>query len=215
MGGSKMIKAVVVKGTKSLPQPADPALSKIGVDAIVATKSKQGYPFWMRQGTTATVEWAQEASVLPTYNYSEGQFDYFDKIGGFMVEKNKVMTRSCPPNCVMPCGHVVKDLEAQLSELDYENIAMLGSNLGMDSLDKAAYLNRLADMMGMDTISLGGTLSWAMEASEKGLLRGERLEWGGRRQGSRADSGGDSAEIKRDRRFIGGWLQNGGPENRS
>ncbi|MFP3210616.1 MAG: aldehyde ferredoxin oxidoreductase family protein [Thermocladium sp.] len=184
--GSKMIKAIVIKGTRPLPPAADPALSKIGIDAIVATKSKPGYPFWLRQGTTATVEWAQEASVLPTYNYTEGQFDDFSKIGGFMVEKSKVLTRSCP-NCVMPCGHVVKDLEAQLSELDYENIAMLGSNIGMDSLDKAAYLNRLADMFGMDTISLGGTLSWAMEATEKGLLKGDNgLEWGDVKAAARA-----------------------------
>ncbi len=152
-------------------------LRKIGVDAIVATKSKPNYPFWMRQGTTSTVEWAQEASVLPTYNYTEGQFDEYEKIGGFSVERNKVMTRSCP-QCVMACGHVVKDAEGELAELDYENIAMLGSNLGIGDLAKVAHLNRIADMMGMDTISLGSTLGFAMEASEKGLLK-ERIEWGG------------------------------------
>ncbi|ABW00859.1 aldehyde ferredoxin oxidoreductase family protein [Caldivirga maquilingensis] len=174
--GSKRLKAIVIRGTKPLPQPADPALSRIGVDADLAAKAKQNYGFWLKQGTTATVEWAQEASVLPAFNYREGQFDYYDRIGGVMVEKNNVTTRSCP-NCVMPCGHVVKDAEDQLSELDYENIAMLGSNIGVGNLQEVAYLNRLADMMGMDTISLGSALGWAMEATERGLIK-DGLEWG-------------------------------------
>ena len=174
--GSKRLKAVVIRGTGPLPQPADPALTKIGVEADLAAKAKPGYPFWMRQGTTSTVEWAQEASVLPTYNFREGQFDYYDRIGGFAVERNKVATRSCP-NCVMPCGHAVKDAEGQLSELDYENIAMLGSNLGIGDLQRVAHLNRIADMMGMDTISLGSVLGWAMEATERGLIK-DGIEWG-------------------------------------
>ncbi|BDR90945.1 aldehyde ferredoxin oxidoreductase family protein [Vulcanisaeta souniana] len=173
--GSKNLKAIIMRGQGDV-KVADPMLRKMGVDAIVATKSKPNYPFWMRQGTTSTVEWAQEASVLPTYNYTEGQFDDYEKIGGFSVEKNKVMTRSCP-QCVMACGHVVKDTENEPAELDYENIAMLGSNLGIGDLAKVAHLNRIADMMGMDTISLGSTLGFAMEASERGLLK-EGIEWG-------------------------------------
>ncbi|WP_066797047.1 aldehyde ferredoxin oxidoreductase family protein [Caldivirga sp. MU80] len=174
--GSKRLKAIVVRGTRLLPQPADPSLSKIGVEADLAAKRKEGYPFWMRQGTTATVEWAQEASVLPTLNFREGQFDQYDKIGGFMVERGTVTVRSCP-NCVMPCGHVVNDAESKQSELDYENIAMLGSNLGIGDLQRVAHLNRVADMMGMDTISLGSVLGWAMEATERGLIK-DGLEWG-------------------------------------
>ena len=174
--GSKRLKAIVIRGTRPLPQPADPSLSKIGVEADLAAKRKEGYPFWMRQGTTATVEWAQEASVLPTLNFREGQFDQYDKIGGFMVERGTVTVRSCP-NCVMPCGHVVNDAESKQSELDYENIAMLGSNLGIGDLQRVAHLNRVADMMGMDTISLGSVLGWAMEATERGLIK-DGLEWG-------------------------------------
>jgi aldehyde:ferredoxin oxidoreductase len=174
--GSKRLKAIVIRGTRPLPQPADPSLSKIGVEADLAAKRKEGYPFWMRQGTTATVEWAQEASVLPTLNFREGQFDQYDKIGGFMVERGTVTVRSCP-NCIMPCGHVVNDAESKQSELDYENIAMLGSNLGIGDLQRVAHLSRVADMMGMDTISLGSVLGWAMEATERGLIK-DGLEWG-------------------------------------
>jgi aldehyde:ferredoxin oxidoreductase len=64
----------------------------------------------------------------------------------------------------------VRDIEGQLSELDYENVAMLGSNIGVSRLEEAAYLNRLADMYGLDTISLGNTLGYALEAAERGKL---------------------------------------------
>jgi len=201
--GSKNLKAVVMRGHGDI-RVADPALRKIGVDAIVATKSKPNYPFWMRQGTTSTVEWAQEASVLPTYNFSEGQFDDYEKIGGFSVEKNKVMTRSCP-FCVMACGHVVKDSEGELAELDYENIAMLGSNLGIGDLAKVAHLNRIADMMGMDTISLGNTMAFAMEATERGLInRTDGIEWGDYKKAAEL-----AMDIALQRTELGKLLSNG------
>ncbi|WP_069807372.1 aldehyde ferredoxin oxidoreductase family protein [Vulcanisaeta thermophila] len=177
--GSKNLKAVVMRGHGEV-KVADPMLRKIGLDAMVATKNKPNYPFWMRQGTTSTVEWAQEASVLPTYNFSEGRFDEYEKIGGFSVERSKITTRSCP-QCIMACGHVVRDSENEPAELDYENIAMLGSNLGIGDLPKVAYLNRLADMMGMDTISTGSVLGFAMEATEKKLIK-DGIEWGDHRR---------------------------------
>lgn len=61
--------------------------------------------------------------------------------------------------------------------MDYENIALLGSNLGIGDIREASGLNRLADEMGLDTISLGNTLGFLMEASQNDLTD-EKLEWG-------------------------------------
>lgn len=82
----------------------------------------------------------------------------------------KINQRGCP-YCNMPCGNVVLDAEGQESELDYENVALLGSNLGIGKLNEVAVLNRIADDMGMDTISLGGVLGFVMEAKERGLIK--------------------------------------------
>jgi aldehyde:ferredoxin oxidoreductase len=79
--GSKNLKAIVVKGRGEIPV-ADKAINKLGLDAVTEGRALPGYNFWMRQGTTSTVEWAQEASVLPTHNFSEGQFDEFEKSAG-------------------------------------------------------------------------------------------------------------------------------------
>jgi aldehyde:ferredoxin oxidoreductase len=175
--GSKNLKAIVVKGRGEIPV-ADKSINKLGLEAVEQGRKSPSYSFWMRQGTTSTVEWAQEASVLPAYNFSEGQFDEFEKIGGAMVEKMEVDLKSCPL-CFMPCGHWVP-AESGSAEVDYENLAMLGSNIGIGDLYKVAELNRIADAMGIDTISLGNVLGYVMEAGERGY--GERLgfvvEWG-------------------------------------
>jgi aldehyde:ferredoxin oxidoreductase len=77
----------------------------------------------------------------------------------------------------MTCGNVVKDSEGKDSELDYENVVMLGSNIGLGNLEQVATLNRLADEYSFDGISLGSVLGFAMEASEKGLIDA-KIDWG-------------------------------------
>src|SRR5665647_2225054 len=77
----------------------------------------------------------------------------------------------------MTCGNVVLDSEKKESELDYENVVMLGSNIGLGNLEEISTLNRMADEFGFDSISLGNVLGFAMEASEKGLIA-EKVSWG-------------------------------------
>jgi aldehyde:ferredoxin oxidoreductase len=123
-----------------------------------------------------TIEWSQENMVLPTYNYREAVFEKAEAIGGFAMEKIKVSNRGCP-QCNMTCGNVVKDSSRRESELDYENVAMLGANIGLGNLRQVSALNRDADEFGLDTISLGNVLGFAMEASEKRLVQ-EKVPWG-------------------------------------
>jgi len=174
--GSKNLKAVVIIGSGDLPAAYPKELKKLGVEAYREILTKPPYAFWKKQGTMMTIEWSQENSVLPTYNYREGVFDESDAIGGFVMEKMKVSQRGCP-NCNMTCGNVIKDSYRRESELDYENVAMLGSNIGLGNLRRVATLNRAADEFGLDTISLGNVLGFAMEASEKRLIE-EKVSWG-------------------------------------
>jgi len=176
--GSKNLKALAVIGEGDIPVADRKAVQTLLSDSIRDLRSKEGYEFWVRQGTMATIEWSQTASVLPTYNFREGVFDHWRRIDGYSMEASKVMQRACPL-CAMPCGNVVRDSEGMLSELDYENVAMLGSNIGLGHLGQVSVINRLADEMGIDTISLGNTLGFFMEASEKGLVEKDyRIEWG-------------------------------------
>ncbi len=174
--GSKNLKAVAVRGTKTIPAKDPEAMRTLGIEAYREVLTKPNYDFWKRQGTMITHEWSQENSVLPTYNFREGVFEAADQIGGFAMEKIKIDNRGCP-NCNMTCGNIVEDTSKMPSELDYENVAMLGSNIGLGNLKELATLNRLADDYGVDTISLGNTIGFAMEASEKGLID-YKIEWG-------------------------------------
>jgi len=170
--GSKKLKAVVIKGTKEIPVADKEKLRGLSQEAYNAILNSPGYPFWHRQGTMAAVEWTNENSALPTRNFSDGIFEFARSIDGFTMEGMKVKQRGCP-YCNMPCGNVVLDADGQESELDYENVALLGSNLGIGKLNEVSVLNRIADGMGLDTISLGNTIGFMMELKEKGILKNE------------------------------------------
>ncbi len=172
--GSKNLKSIVFKGTEDLPYYDKNLVNKLGTEGYKAVKQKPSYQFWMRQGTVATVEWAQVNSVLPTYNFKEGIFDYADNVNGYAMEKIKIRQKGCP-SCNMVCGMIIKG--DVIAEIDYENVGMLGPNIGIGDYSKIAVLNKIADDLGMDTISLGSVIGFAMEASEKHLIN-EKIEWG-------------------------------------
>jgi aldehyde:ferredoxin oxidoreductase len=174
--GSKNLKAIVAKGTGEPPVDDPATFRTLSRDGYKAIREKPGYAGWMAQGTMSIHSWCQEFSVLPTRNFQEGWCEYADALNGEAMQKLKVETRGCP-RCTMQCGHRIKDSEGELAELDYENVALLGSNIDLRDLRQVATLNRIADDYGLDTISLGGCIAFAMEASEKGILK-EKVEWG-------------------------------------
>ncbi|MEM2946792.1 MAG: aldehyde ferredoxin oxidoreductase family protein [Candidatus Bathyarchaeia archaeon] len=174
--GSKKVKAIVFKGSKDIPLADPEGYNRLVEEAYDDIKSRDYYGFWIRQGTMATIDWANENGVLPTYNFKEGVFEFGNLINGFAMEASKVKRRGCP-YCNMACGNVVLDFEGKESELDYENVAMLGSNIGLGHLGKVSVLNRMADELGIDTISLGNNIGFAMEATERRLIK-DGVEWG-------------------------------------
>ncbi len=174
--GSKNLKAIVVRGTGEIPVFDVERLREMGKEGYGEIKGKENYNFWIRQGTMQVFEWANENSCLPTYNFREGAFRFSKRLDGYALEGMKVDRKGCPL-CNMQCGNIIKDAENRNTELDYENVGMLGPNIGMDDLRKVGVLNRMADEYGLDTISLGSCLGFLMEASEKKLIEG-RIEWG-------------------------------------
>lgn len=199
--GSKKLKAIVVKGSKEPPIANKEEFRKIAEEAYEKIMKSDNYDFWIRQGTMATIVWSQQNSVLPTRNFREGVWEEYESISGDLMEKIKIARRGCP-FCNMQCGNVILDDSSEESELDYENVAMLGSNILLSDLRRVGEINKLADKMGLDTISLGNSLGFYMEASERKLVE-EKLEWG------------DYREIKRlvidisHRRGLGAFLAEG------
>ncbi len=174
--GSKNLKAIVVKGNGSVSNFDDSRLKEIGKRGYAEIKSKKSYGFWMRQGTMQVFEWCNENACLPTNNFKESIFEFSKEMDGYVLEKLNADRKGCP-FCNMQCGHVIKDSSNQYSELDYENVGMLGPNIGIKDLRQVALLNRIADEAGLDTISLGNCIGFLMEASGNRLIS-QKISWG-------------------------------------
>jgi aldehyde:ferredoxin oxidoreductase len=185
--GSKGLKAISVRGTGKL-EVADPKdyLNQMDIfyERMLAnpfTKERAKY------GTTNLVELMNHIGRLPSYNMRQGVFEGFEKISGHTItEKHLVKPRS-DWSCLQRCGRYTRVKEGPYKYIggspEFESQSSLGSRCGNDNLESVLFSHHLANMYGMDTISLGATISWAMEAWDEGLLTAEDtggidLAWG-------------------------------------
>lgn len=185
--GSKRLKAIVAHGWNDIPMADVDSAFNLAYEIRRYLMSNPGYRKWVEQGTMITIEWSQEANVLPTYNFSEGVFDEYMNIGGeTMAKEYKLLKKGCF-SCAMPCGNLTVarfgPFKGTWAEIDYENVGMLGSNIGVGSMDCVIKLNRIADEAGLDTISLGSVVGFAIELYKRGIITkkqtdGLELDWG-------------------------------------
>ena len=170
--GSKNLKAIVVKGTREIPT-ADPEATKtLGREDLRQVHDLDQKSGWSKQGTTGVLAWCNEVAALPVRNMRKTFHPEAWKIDGERLEKARVATYGCP-NCTMRCGIAIHDREGRESELDYENIGLLGSNLEIFELADVGSLNYLCDDYGLDTISAGSVLGFYADAIEHGAISGD------------------------------------------
>ena len=178
--GSKNLKAIVTRGSGEVRVADLEKLREVAGRFQKAVLSSSNYTSWRRYGTTSTMEWSNQVEALPTLNFQRTTFEYADKIGGEAVAKAKIASLPCS-NCIIPCGHLIPT-DGEKAVADYENLAMLGSNLGIGDLKKVMQANYLCDYYGLDTISTGAVIGFIMECYEKGLISKEELgleaRWG-------------------------------------
>jgi len=122
-------------------------------------------------GTASIVSAVNAMGSFPTRNFSSGNFDGSEMLRGehlrevTLARGGEVGTR-CMPGCVIACRNLYVDEGGKpvVGTLQYETIALLGSNLGLGSLDEVAQLNRMCNDFGLDTIETGAALGVAIEA---------------------------------------------------
>ncbi len=170
--GSKMVKAIVIHGTKTVAVADPEGYRKAGKALYKACKDAEGLAEWSRYGTTVVTSWCDEVGALPTRNFSAGSFEGIDHINGKAMRQEIVVTDKGCFGCPSPCGKYsnMKRYNTQVEGPEYETIGLMGSNLGIGDIQAVAEANRLADDMGIDSISAGSCIGWAMECYEKGLL---------------------------------------------
>jgi len=173
--GAKRVKAIVVHGTKSVPVADIAAYRQAGMALFKACKESEGLKPWQNYGTTIVTSWCDEVGALPTHNFSAGSFEGGAGLYGPVMRERIVITDKGCFGCPSPCGKYshARSYDTRVEGPEYETIGMLGSNVGLSNIEDVARANYLCDDLGIDTISAGGCIAWAMECYEKGLLTPE------------------------------------------
>jgi len=169
--GYKQLKGIVADGkAPAITMPDGDRFKKFNKKWIEALKK---HPITGQQlpklGTAALVRMMQNSNLLASKNYSSGRFESYEKISGETLrDKHLIKNRGCAA-CPMQCGRVVSHEGKEIKGPELETIGLIGANLLNDDLENIIRLNRLCDEYGIDTMSFGGSVGFAMELGEKGL----------------------------------------------
>lgn len=180
--GSKNLKAIAVKGTRENIKIKDLDLVKEISDWFLENYKKDSIDSLLHEfGTAGAVTLYADMGALPTRNFREGIIDDAHRLSGAYMKENGIMVgrRSCYA-CPVACRKLAIVEEPGLfktdgtcSGPDYESIAALGSNCGINDPKAVVKANDLCSRYGLDTISTGDCIAFALECAESGLIEGE------------------------------------------
>ena len=187
--GSKNFKAIVVRGTNE-PEIADTATLKEVVRTGAELFKKPANSGFGKYGTAGVLGANNGMGGLPTNNWQSGTFDGWEDIDGTTVYEKVLVGakegkqdsrgRDTCFSCIVRCKRVaeIKEGPHQVDPVfggpEYETISTLGSYCGVNDLAAVCKASELCNQYGVDTISCGATISWAMEAFEAGVLTTEQ-----------------------------------------
>ncbi len=178
---TKGLKAIVFDHTGGArPSIADPTAFKLAQKDY--TKSVLEHPqsiVYRDYGTAGMAHMSDGFGGMPSYNFSKGHFEKVEDISGetmrdFLLARGKPSETShaCMAGCTIKCSNIFggEDGKMIVSPLEYETIGLMGSNLGISSLDAIARMNWEVNDLGLDSIEIGAALGVAAEA--------KLMQWG-------------------------------------
>jgi aldehyde:ferredoxin oxidoreductase len=174
--GSKNLKAVAVAGTQ-LTAVAEPA----GVVAAAKDLSRRSFgpatAKYRELGTVANLLTFNRLAALPTRNFQQGQFEGAEALSGEALNGARRVARHSCACCTIGCEHIYAGPEGDV-RLEYESLFALGPLCGIADRDTVLRAAQRCDQLGIDTISTGATIAFAMECAEKSLLDEPGLHFG-------------------------------------
>lgn len=176
--GAKRLKAIAVAGTQ-LVSLADPE------EVIKAAKELSARSFgpatakYRELGTVANLLTFNRFATLPTHNFQKSTFDEAESLAGEnLIATREVARKSCAA-CTIGCEHIYRvNGTGRSVRLEYESLFALGSACGISAPDDVLHAAKQCDELGLDTISTGVTIAFAMECSERGMLPDPDLRFG-------------------------------------
>ena len=175
--GSKRIKAIVIKTPKTSKVKIYDIKKFREASSPFAKNLAQSKEKFSTFGTPMMMAGVNGYGGIPTKNFQMGSYEKIENISGealheLVVARGGKKRLACSPTCVIKCSNLVVDEQGNhiTSSLEYETMALNGTNLLIDNLDSLARIDHLCDDVGIDTIEFGGTVGVAMECG--------RIEWG-------------------------------------
>jgi len=179
--GSKNLKAVVVIQNRPEPSPKEFLIeTRAASRKILAHPATASYHRW---GTPILVDVKNYVGDLPTKNMQLGQVPFVDRINAESLERYKEKTEGCL-GCPIRCARVSRIDEGRYrcrtAGPEYETVDAFGGKCYCSEPQAIIYANFLCNELGMDTLSTGAAIAFAMECHEKGLLHSDELDlsWG-------------------------------------
>lgn len=168
--GSKNLKAIVAQGS-GRPTIADE--EKMKFFTYEANKLLRAHPMTSKGlpelGTALLMDVMNAAGMLPTRNFQESQFPGAHQVSGVAIRERISRGRTGCYGCVIRCTRQTATHTREGEGPEYESAWALGPDCGIDDLETVAEANYLCNLLGLDTISTGGTIACAMELQERGI----------------------------------------------
>lgn len=166
--GSKKMKAILIKGTGGVKVPDIAKATDRILELLHEDVLQEDNTFVYDAGTTAFLEACNDGGILPWKNFSDATDEKWTEYNGDVLMEHREGKRGCG-SCGLGCGNFLKIGDAVCEGPEYETISVAGPNAGIRDPYAIVKFNQVADDMGLDTISAGDTIIWAMEMTEKGI----------------------------------------------
>ncbi len=167
--GSKRLKAVVVRGSER--QPLHDAKRVVAIAGDLSKRSFGPATAKYRElGTASNILAFNRLAALPTRNFQTGEFEGAAALSPEALAAGRTKTRKSCASCTIGCEHLYPMADGKSVRMEYENLFALGPLCGISDRDVVLAASQKCDDLGLDTISAGGTIAFAMECSERGYL---------------------------------------------
>lgn len=171
--GSKNVKALVVRGQKCVTWAQPAQLNKLAKE-LSAKSFGPATAKYRELGTAANLLVFNRLAMLPTRNFQQGQLESASSLAPETLEKTLRKTRKSCAACTIGCEHLYEGKQGESPvRIEYESLFALGANCGINDPQVVLNACRRCDALGLDTISTGGTIAFAMECAAEGLLPSE------------------------------------------
>src|SRR5262249_2371882 len=130
-------------------------------------------------GTAANLLTFNRFGALPTRNFQSGSFEEAANLSPEQLRTMRSKTRESCVACTIGCEHIYSNGGSRV-RVEYESLFALGSLCGIGDADTVLRASQRCDELGLDTISAGGTIAFAMECAERGWIDEPWLRFGSR-----------------------------------